>query len=305
MGPENGINLAKVSYFPLEEYTNRIKLTNDVLSHVEDTGEQFSKYMNELKKYSNIAIINFLIDSFSNEIIDSNKIENHIISPLEISRENIFINSMSMNNKRIKELHKFVTRSEHIDDYRTEDARVSYIEDNGKEHIFWYGANPEDIKKFMDDFIKIYQNRSFSALDMNPFIKSALAHLIFVRIHPFGDGNGRTARIIHTIKFTKMVNEIYGCNLKISPLHLSQSILINKPTYLKRINNIYFDLNHDSNDEINKYLDFMLDMTDEQIYFMSNKLEQIGPMLEKKEDITDNEELEKMANTMKLVRKRR
>lgn len=302
MGPANGINLERVPYFPLEEYISRIKLSDDILYHVEETGEQFNEYINKLKQYSNMDIIKFLINSFSNEIVESNKIENHIISPIEINRENIFMNSMHMSNKRIKELHKFVTRSETLDDYRTDDARVSYFDNDGMEHIFWYGANPEDIKKFMDDFINIYQNRSMSAIDMNPFIKSALIHLLFVRIHPFGDGNGRTARIIHTIKLTQMINKIYGCNFKISPLHLSQSILLNKPTYLKRINNIYFDSEHDSNNEINKYLDFMLDMVDEQLYFMGNELKL---MSEINKTISDNKEMEEIAKKLKLVRKKK
>jgi len=30
----------------------------------------------------------------------------------------------------------------------------------------------------------------------NPVLKSALAHLHFVSIHPFSDGNGRTARLL-------------------------------------------------------------------------------------------------------------
>ena len=63
-------------------------------------------------------------------------------------------------------------------------------------------------------------------------------HLLFVRIHPYSDGNGRTARLIHNIKFTESINKLYGMKLKISPLNLSKSILLNKITYVKRIDNI-------------------------------------------------------------------
>ena len=62
----------------------------------------------------------------------------------------------------------------------------------------------------MDDFIKFYKTKSLSVIDSNPFLKSALAHLLFVRIHPFSDGNGRTARMIHNMKFTESINNIYG-----------------------------------------------------------------------------------------------
>ena len=302
MGPNNGKNLSKVSYFPLEEYVKRIKLTDDVLYHAEDTGKDFDKYISELKKYSPLAIIYFLIESFSDEMINTNMIENHIIDPLEIIKKNIFYDSLHMNNKRIKELNQFVTRSDAPTDYRKSEVRVSSVYPNGEEIIYWYGANPEDIKKFMTDFLELYHRYSPSMIGMNPFLKSALCHLLFTRIHPFSDGNGRTARIIHTIKFTDMINHIYGSNLKISPLHLSKSILLNKPTYLKRINEIYFDLEHDSNEEINKYLDYMLDMNDEQIFYMSNHLKQIEDVLKRFEENPNGEEIEQMAKKMRLKR---
>ena len=176
-----------------------------------------------------------------------------------------------------KNLHKFVTKREEIpSEYRTTEVNVSRFI-NGKEDIFWRGVNSEDVKPFMDDFIKFYKQTNLSVLSNNPFLKSALTHLIFLRIHPFVDGNGRTARLIHNIKFTDAVNRLYQTNLKICPLNLSQNIYINKPTYAKRIDNIYFDLEHDCNDEINMWFNFILDMADEQLYFSNKRL----PKLEK------------------------
>lgn len=122
----------------------------------------------------------------------------------------------------------------------------------------------------MDDFINIYKEKVFSLLDSDPFFKSALMSLLFVRIHPFSDGNGRTSRLIYDMKFTEMVNSLFGTRLKISPLHLSNSIYVNQISYAKAINNIYFDMEHDSNDEINKWFDFMLNMTDEQLNYMTS-----------------------------------
>ena len=125
----------------------------------------------------------------------------------------------------------------------------------------------------MNDFIKIYKHNDISILMSNPFLKSALIHLLFLRIHPYTDGNGRTARLLHNSKFTESINQIYGTKLKISPLNLSESIYLNKPSYVKAIDSIYFDLKHDSNDAINAWFNTMLNMADEQIYASSNKLE--------------------------------
>ena len=76
-------------------------------------------------------------------------------------------------------------------------------------------------------------------------------------------------------EFTEMINKLYGTRLKLSPLNISESILINKITYVKRIDNIYFDTKHDSNIEINAWFNFILDMIDEQLYKAMNKLEKI------------------------------
>ena len=143
--------------------------------------------------------------------------------------------------------------NEKIGNYRKTEVRVSNITQDTEE-IFWYGAKPEDIKNFMNSFIKIYKTNSISLIDSNPFLKSALIHLLFVKIHPYYDGNGRSARIIHNIKFTETLNRLYNMNLKICPVNLSESINLNLISYMKSFDNIYFDLKHDNNDAINYWL---------------------------------------------------
>lgn len=83
-----------------------------------------------------------------------------------------------------------------------------------------------------------------------------------------------------------------------------QSILINQPTYARRINDIYFDLEHDSNDETNRWFDFILNMTDEQLYFNTNRL----PRLKKIASLDDNvkkipsEEMKKEVKKIKVLK---
>ena len=43
---------------------------------------------------------------------------------------------------------------------------------------------------------------------------------------------------------------------------------------------LYFDLNHDGNDEMNRLFDFMLNMCDEQLYYMESKLDHSSTALE-------------------------
>lgn len=270
MGPINGINPERVDYFNLEEYIKRIRLSNATLYHVESTSNDFENYIKFLSNYNYATILHHLIDSFTHEIQFSNLVERHLVRPEDVNQNNVYFDSLSMSHNRIKQLHKYVQGDEKTFsyDYRNSEARVSYLDKSGNEHIYWYGAEPEDIKKFLDDYINIYKSNGVKLLDSSPFLKAALCHLLFIRIHPFRDGNGRTARLIYDMKFTEMINKLYGTNLKISPLHLSMSIYLNKPTYIKNIDSIYFDVKHDCNDEINKFFEFLLNMTDEQIYYM-------------------------------------
>ena len=56
-------------------------------------------------------------------------------------------------------------------------------------------ATPEETPAKMHDLITWYRERS-EEKDINPVILAAEFHYRFIRIHPFDDGNGRTARII-------------------------------------------------------------------------------------------------------------
>lgn len=61
------------------------------------------------------------------------------------------------------------------------------------EPIYW-PPRPADVHELMDEFIQWVRRRSDG--DTSPYIVNALAHLNFVAIHPFSDGNGRVARLL-------------------------------------------------------------------------------------------------------------
>lgn len=55
---------------------------------------------------------------------------------------------------------------------------------------------PDQVETLMDEYVRWLNTRQAG---MDPYCKAALAHLNFVDIHPFYDGNGRTARLIETM----------------------------------------------------------------------------------------------------------
>lgn len=183
---ENGVNLNKFDYFPLEEYVNRITVEDFVLEHMEETNKEFDEYLTVLSKCDDYTKIYYFLEVISKEVKSSQKIEKHYVKNKDILENDCFFTSLQMSHANIKRLHEVATKEK--SDYRDNEVRVSAMI-GGKEKIYWYGAKPSDVKPFMDDFIKFYKTKSLSVIDSNPFLKSALAHLLFVRIHPFSDEN--------------------------------------------------------------------------------------------------------------------
>ena len=59
MGPLNGMNPNKISYFSMEEYIDRIKLETSVLEHLDDTNKEFDSYLRKLASYGNYSMVQY------------------------------------------------------------------------------------------------------------------------------------------------------------------------------------------------------------------------------------------------------
>lgn len=274
----------KINYFDLFDFISKIKLSSRVLEHMEETNQDFDKYFTKLAQYDDAFVLYFWISLLYDEIKNSNSIESHDIKNFDFTIGNLFMDRLSISHNRIHNIHKYVLTEDEekhkTDNYRKTPVRISEITE-GREEIFWYGAEPEDVKKFMDRFLEVYKSSSPSVLNSNPFLKSSLIHLLFIKIHPYTDGNGRTARTLHNIKFTDTLNRIYGMNLKISPINISESIKVNLGSYVGALDNIYFDLDHDNNKWINYWFNCMLNMYDEQLFRNQNIINNMDELMEK------------------------
>lgn len=190
------------------------------------------------------------------------------------SESGLYFDSLDISKKRIIDLHNFVinhSNSSHKiieNDYRNIDVSVVGLKD-GKETILYNAVAPKEVESYMEQFYEVYKNYNLANIS-DPFIKSSIMHLLFVRVHPFRDGNGRTARLIHNLKFTDCVNKHYGTNLNISPLNISENININKITYATDLDRIMFVLSDEENQGINIFLDHILNNYDERLYYIKN-----------------------------------
>ena len=72
----------------------------------------------------------------------------------------------------------------------------------GREHIHYEAPNAEVLEREMKNFLQWFNGTEAT----DPVIKAAIAHLWFVTIHPFDDGNGRIARAIADMQLSRADN---------------------------------------------------------------------------------------------------
>ncbi|EXG77853.1 hypothetical protein XylorDRAFT_0203 [Xylanibacter oryzae DSM 17970] len=72
----------------------------------------------------------------------------------------------------------------------------------GKEQVHYQAPKPERLAEEMGIFIKWFNEN----IELDAVIKAAIAHLWFVSIHPFDDGNGRIARAITDMLLARSEN---------------------------------------------------------------------------------------------------
>jgi len=92
-----------------------------------------------------------------------------------------------INERVIKELHQIILRS--IDDENAGKYRLKAVRISGSEFI---PPEPILVPELMEKFFQWYE----TDLEHHSIIKSSIAHAKLAEIHPFIDGNGRTARLL-------------------------------------------------------------------------------------------------------------
>lgn len=96
---------------------------------------------------------------------------------------------------QIKNLHRLVLKG--IDNAYAGTYREEQVFISGAEHV---PPAPYLIQEKMEQMMKWYKDKGDS---LHPIERGAMLHVMFVGIHPFIDGNGRTARLLLNLELMK------------------------------------------------------------------------------------------------------
>lgn len=109
--------------------------------------------------------------------------------------EDIVRNQEPFTEWQIKNIHRLVLKG--INDKYAGNYRDQQVMIAGAQHM---PPEPFLIKEEMEKFIEWYNT---DAQKLHPIERAARVHILFVGIHPFIDGNGRTSRLLLNLELMK------------------------------------------------------------------------------------------------------
>lgn len=115
--------------------------------------------------------------------------------------EKIVAEKKPITEKIILKIHKLVAEKtlapQFCGRYRPGPIYVVRRRPGMPQEILYTGPEAKQVPKLMDDFIAWLKKGEEK--EVNPIIAAAIAHMEIAAIHPFNDGNGRTARALATL----------------------------------------------------------------------------------------------------------
>ena len=144
-----------------------------------------------------------------------------------------FIEKNQINLENIKKAHKILSKN------LLPKSQQGFIRTNpmfvlnSDDKIEYIAANPQQLDKELAKFshdLELIVNSNLN--DFEIFYYASLLHLVFVKIHPFQDGNGRTARLIEKWFLRQKIGE------KAAAIQLEKYYFINNADYYRNIRKI-------------------------------------------------------------------
>lgn len=172
-------------------------------------------------------------------------------------------------------LQKILTRNTHKDrpitigEYRHGPVYVV----NGLGQVVYEGPPAQRVGGMMEQFIRWINEEQ----NVNPLLKAGIVHLYFVHVHPFDDGNGRTARAL-----SNLVLANFGFKF-VNLLSISSYFDHKRPSYYRAIQDVR---NHEN--DLTYFLIFYMEALLASISELKNELSLNSKIKEIKELVAND-----------------
>ena len=161
-----------------------------------------------------------------------------------------FIQQNEMSPKNIFKAHKMLGKHLFPKKHKWSIRETPIFVINGKNRIEYIACEPYQVKEELDIFfVKISELLDANLSILESFFYAAQIHLVFVKIHPMQDGNGRTARLLEKWFLLQKLGE------DAVSIELEKNYYINRAAYYNNIRKI--GLEYQTLD-YSKALDFLL-----------------------------------------------
>lgn len=259
--------------YTLEEYKNYLESLKEIEKNDPQLAKSFFRLLkiNELKASQQMeSEDSFLIDIGLGPILDGSE-----KSSIDIVTKYI-LKDKGLNNERLEKIHRIILRGTSDDKEKNYKIRTSkedtYISEisNGIERTLYVAPKSEEVNSYLNYLYVFLDNNTNNELDV--FLTPYLAHFYISALQPFNNGNTRLARLIQYGDIFKVSRKLLDYNLKQPALFLSKNYQLNCGNYRKMIADIVLD---PSDENFNKWVNYNLNMTDEQLFCLSNDIEKI------------------------------
>lgn len=259
--------------YTLEEYKNYLESLKEIEKNDPQLAKSFFRLLkiNELKASQQMeSEDSFLIDIGLGPILDGSE-----KSSIDIVTKYI-LKDKGLNNERLEKIHRIILRGTSDDKEKNYKIRASkedtYISEisNGIERTLYVAPKSEEVNSYLNYLYVFLDNNTNNELDV--FLTPYLAHFYISALQPFNNGNTRLARLIQYGDIFKVSRKLLDYNLKQPALFLSKNYQLNCGNYRKMIADIVLD---PSDENFNKWVNYNLNMTDEQLFCLSNDIAKI------------------------------
>jgi len=141
------------------------------------------------------ADVNAVLQRKEQEAENSRKVYRFIIDTVLNNEGDTFVYSESL----IKQIHAYFTENMNYISNVPGAYRTNYIATFGEPRKDSLCRTQLEIQTAMSNFINWLNNPREGFLIRYPHVKAIMAHYYLSEIHPFGDGNGRTARALEAL----------------------------------------------------------------------------------------------------------